>query len=672
MKTYEIFTPRIYYKDRQNGPLLMEEFDRMGIVRDSDRGGFQWSPSEKDNLLKATLKYQRPSPVYFERFELVISSQTEHKHAVSLNEEISPDMGLRLFQHGYHSWSWTGARSADERDQFCLLKWKHHLDENPETPFHSALPVPLPLNLVAQKGKFHSEFLVLLETNPAYLKKKHGKCLLYTTAGQGDQFVKFRVHLDPDTGKLIEFAIVWDGAGIELGGHAILTMTPVKHFNTARVRPRTHVRIKRAQPSPEEFLDNCMAEIARNFVRIKPEGSITGWCSWYYYYNKISEGVLLRNLRLVGEKKLGIDFFQIDDGWQKNIGDWTQTAPEFPSGMKFFADAIKDAKLHPGIWLAPIIARPDSDLAKTLNEIILCNADGDPVSALYNPLWGGTTYALDCTHPRYKEWLTDTIHTIVFDWGYPYLKLDFLYAACYRGAHYNRSMPPAVRLRETLELIRKTAGKNTFLLGCGSPIMPSIGPVNAMRIGRDVNSFWSSNAFSRIFKDRNYPSAAGCLQNAVTRSFMHHRFFINDPDCILVRDTNTDLTLDQVRLMSAVMSLTGGMILLSDDLETLSPDRLEVFRFALALHKKCAGKTALPLGLMDHHFPRGLYNPAGYLGLWNPTDRAERVDILLPEGLGSRLKKAVNLWDKQRIPWTVEDDHLEMSLAPYESVLVET
>jgi alpha-galactosidase len=96
---------------------------------------------------------------------------------------------------------------------------------------------------------------------------------------------------------------------------------------------------------------------------------------------------------------------------------------------------------------------------------------------------------------------------------------------------------------------------------------------------------------------------------------------------------------------------------------------MEIFRMALKIHKECAKHTALPLGLMEDHFPRGLYNKAGYLGIWNPTSRAERIQILLPEGLGPKLTRSTNLWDNRRIPWRIEDDTLEMSLAPFESVL---
>jgi len=672
MGYFERFEPRVYYRIRTGGPLIEEKFENRGFIRDSENKTFQWKPTERDDLLRGTLKLRMQTAVCLERFELRLSAKDLHKPSVSLHDDISPDSSLRLFQHGYHSWSWTGARESDETDDFCLLKWKHDLDENPETPFSSRIPVPLPVNVLPRKGIFHSEFLVMLETHARALKRKNGKCIVFTTFGQGDQFVKFRVHLAPRTGRLREFAIVWDGAGLHLAASAIITLTAVKHFNSVQIRPRTRVRIKRIQPAPAEFLDACVAQSARSFHPLAHGQPVTGWCSWYHYYNKISEGMLLRNLRMIQERKIEIDFFQIDDGWQKNIGDWTETSETFTSGMRFFADAILETGLKPGIWLAPFVARPGSRTFEESKELVLRDEEGDPVLALYNPLWGGNTYALDVTHPHFKKWLEHAINTIVHVWGYTYLKLDFLYAACYRGAHHDPRKGPAVRLRETLELIRRIAGKKTFLLGCGCPIMPSIGSVNAMRVGPDVNSRWGNDWLGTILRDRNYPSAEACLRSAINRSFMHRRFFMNDPDCLLVRDNSTHLSIDQVKLMASIMALTGGMILLSDDVESLSEDRLALFRLALRMHQKCARHTALPLGLMDEHFPRGLYNEGGFLGVWNPTSTPDRVHLLIPARLAGRLRNAKNIWDGHRIPWTVGEDWVEISLAPYECVVTET
>ncbi|MBL8022100.1 MAG: alpha-galactosidase [Leptospirales bacterium] len=671
MGYFDRFTARIYYRAKPEGSIYSEKFEERGIVRDSEKGTFQWKPGEKDSTLKGTLKLKGATPVYLERFELVLSARERKVPSVSLHDDISPDSSLRLFQHGYHSWSWTGSRQPHEVDDFSIFKWKHDIDENPETPFLQGM-LPLPLNLLPRRGAFHSEFLVMLETNTRTLKRKNGKCIAFSSVGPGDQFVKFRIQLGSHSGKLEELAIIWDGAGILLPGHAIISLTGVKHFENTGERPRTRVRVKRKQNDPAEFLETIANDVAQTFDPPKPGRAITGWCSWYHYYNKISEGILLRNLRLIRERNIKIDFFQIDDGWQKNIGDWLKTAPSFPSGMKFLADATRENGLTPGLWLAPFVARPDSDAFRENQDFLLRDSEGDPVFGLFNPLWGGNTFTFDVTHPRFKAWLENVIHTIVHVWGIPYLKLDFLYAGAYRGQYHDPRLAPATRLRQTYELIRKVAGKKAFLLGCGSPILPSIGPFNAMRIGKDVNSMWKNDLLGTILRDRNYPNAEGCLQNAITRSFMHRKFFLNDPDCILVRDNATKLNLDQVKLMASVMSLTGGMILLSDDLETLSNERLAIFNTALTIHKKCADHTALPLGLMEDHFPRGLYNPAGYLSLHNPTGNAERVQVRLPEGLGRSITRARNVWDGRRIPWTVVQDTVELSLAPYECVLTET
>ncbi|MCE9597385.1 MAG: alpha-galactosidase [Spirochaetia bacterium] len=663
MGYYDRFTARIYYRTKQDGHIYSETFEDRGIVRDSDRNTFQWKPGEKDATLKGTLKLKGTTEVYLERFELCLSARERKVPAVSLHDDISPDSSLRLFQHGYHSWSWTGARQPGERDNFCWLKWKHDIDENPETLLQGMLP--LPINIFPRKGIFHSEFLVMLETNTQALKRKNGKCIAFASTGPGDQFIKFRIQLGSHSGKLEEFAIVWDGAGILLPGHAIISLAGVKHYENVQQRSKTRTPIRRAQTDPANFLESMATDVAKSFDTPQFGPAITGWCSWYHYYNKITEGILLRNLRLIRERKIKIDFFQIDDGWQKHIGDWLETAPTFPSGMKFLADATKENGLTPGVWLAPFVARPDSDAFKQNQDFVLRDREGDPVFGLFNPLWGGNTFTFDVTHPRFKAWLENVIHTIVHDWGIPYLKLDFLYAGAYRGQYHDPRIAPASRLRQTYELIRKVAGKKTFLLGCGSPIAPSIGPFNAMRIGRDVNSMWKNDWLGTILRDRNYPNAEGCLQNAITRSFMHRKFFLNG-------DNATKLNLDQVRLMASVMSLTGGMILLSDDLETLAEDRLTIFNTALTIHKKCAAHTALPLGLMDDHFPRGLYNPAGFLSLHNPTARAERIQVRLPTGVTRGLSKARNIWDGRRIPWSIAEDMVELSLAPYECVLTET
>ncbi len=48
-----------------------------------------------------------------------------------------------------------------------------------------------------------------------------------------------------------------------------------------------------------------------------------GWCSWYYYYSKITQEEMMKNFEFFKKHRdaLPIDFIQLDDGYQAAIGD---------------------------------------------------------------------------------------------------------------------------------------------------------------------------------------------------------------------------------------------------------------------------------------------------------------------------------------------------------------
>lgn len=663
MKFPEDAEVRLYLRrEREAGPV--EEIPLAGDadVRTSASGDFELQLNRSEQEIRPLLRRKREPDVYLERLELRLSA---HEFAsISLHPSIDIDARYRLYQHGYQSWTNTGLRQHTESDEYVRLKWKHAMDENFETPHQGALPAgALPIYAFAAAGKFHSEHLVGLEQIEAPGAPWR---LLFAAGHPVHHHLKFRVILDPHSGRLKEFAAIWDFNGRLFESHARESLTPLVWDYSDPARSQSAGGF-------ENFLDAGVAKLAGKFPRPRFEGSMIGWCSWYYYYTKISESIILENLRQIQHKELRMDLFQIDDGWQRAIGDWTTVNEKFPSGMAFLAREIKKTGMRAGIWLAPFLAREESNLFREYPEMILRQPHSDkPVPALYNPLWGGWTYALDASHPRFKAWLSHVIHTIVHEWGYDYLKLDFLYAACFRGQHAQMSATGARRYEEAMLLIRRVAGKKTFILGCGAPMWSSVGLFDGMRIGMDVNHIWDGDMMSAVLNDRNYPTARGSLINTLTRSFMHRRFWLNDPDCLMVRGRNTKLTEKQVYLLASVMAISGGMLLLSDDLTILEPERLEIWKRAVSVNRKCAYYTPLPLGLLEHRFPRGLYNPAGYIGFWNPTHGPERVEAPLPPGLDeSALRGARNLWTDEEPLWTVENRRVALSLAPFESVLVQ-
>jgi len=136
----------------------------------------------------------------------------------------------------------------------------------------------------------------------------------------------------------------------------------------------------------------------------------------------------------------------------------------------------------------------------------------------------------------------------------------------------DQSETRASALRKALLAVRAAVGPDVFLVGCGCPIGSGIGVFDAMRIGCDVGPKWLPD----IPWDKwNMPSVRTALRNSITRSFMHKRWWINDPDCVLLRST-TALTDNELRTIATVVALAGGMFMLSDELGLVPQHRLRI------------------------------------------------------------------------------------------------
>ena len=83
-------------------------------------------------------------------------------------------------------------------------------------------------------------------------------------------------------------------------------------------------------------------------------------------------------------------------------------------------------------------------------------------------------------------------------------------------------------------------------------------------------------------------STLNALRNVLSRWWMHDSLWLNDPDCLMVRDTDTALTPDEVRTLATVIALSGGMVLDSDNLRKLSDENRRVISMSLPVYGKCA------------------------------------------------------------------------------------
>ncbi len=350
----------------------------------------------------------------------------------------------------------------------------------------------------------------------------------------------------------------------------------------------------------------------------------TGWCTWYHHFDGISEEAVLADLARLAElgRGLPLEVFQIDDGYQAGVGDWLETNDRFPHGMKWLAARIREAGLKPGLWLAPFTVRPGTRVYEDHPDWVLRDEAGEPVPGGVN--WGGTFYGLDVTHPEVEAHLRRIVRTVVRDWGYRYLKLDFLYCASLPGRRHDRRLTRAGALRRGLEVIRDEVPE-AFILGCGCPLQPAVGLVDAMRIGPDVAPFWTPSP--PLETDPSSPAALSSIRNVFARAFTHGRLWVNDPDCLLARDRETMLTADEVRTLATALACSGGTLVLSDRLADLSKERLDLVRRVLPPSGR-AGRPVEPLG---ETLPSAVVVPPGE----RPPDAAGgrgRTDTARPAG----------------------------------------
>jgi hypothetical protein len=394
----------------------------------------------------------------------------------------------------------------------------------------------------------------------------------------------------------------------------------------------------------EEYADMVAIE---NEVEIKEPPA--GYCTWYadQFGGACNEKEII-NLTNKKKKKLvpcGFNFVQIDDGWQDGTSNdgprrnFLRVDPNgpYPNGMQPTADYIRSKRMRAGIWLLPFSGSPeDDDWDKTLfaqsgvtDELnaqgrpvrpfkIYANKEGEP----YRSRWTGAT--VDMTNPAAQERLRKTIEQMANDWHINYFKLDGFNGALgveniydtrngeYHeddlgdAVYHNPEITPVAAHRIGLEIVRKAAGADAFILGCNvsqnmRAMGASFGLVDAMRIGPDNGADW------------------GALKSGpwhgTNRYFLNGRVWWNDPDPVYVKDA---MPLEHARLIATWVAVSGQLYAFSDWLPNLSEERLNILRRTMRPH----GLTSVrPVDFFNEDFPKiwHLTTPYGEPNMWEQS-----------------------------------------------------
>jgi len=331
-------------------------------------------------------------------------------------------------------------------------------------------------------------------------------------------------------------------------------------------------------------------------VRLNP--IINGWCNWYYTHEYISEDEVLRNADFAASflKQYGLEFIQIDAGWFRTYGDW-EGNERFPHGMKWLAAQIRERGLRAGIWLAPYCIAEGTDLFTRHQDWLITDREGKvkqcggglttPQAGPYGiPSLMKKVYGLDVTHPDAANWLREQCRKISADWGYDFLKIDFVEWSLLSAERYrNPAVSQAAAYRLGMQTIRDGIGPKSHLLDCG-PMNCTVGLVDSARIELDQPHLtweqYTANSSS------NAPAMA-------KRYYFNRKTWTNDADHLGL----ALLTLPQARAAASIIAMSGGTMISGDRLIDLDPERLEILRKVFPSY----GAAARPIDLFEADKP---------------------------------------------------------------------
>lgn len=391
--------------------------------------------------------------------------------------------------------------------------------------------------------------------------------------------------------------------------------------------------------SPEEAIAAFADRKARRYgARNSRPRSV--FCTWYYYGLTVTQEDVLTNLERMQALKLPFDVFQIDEGWERTLGDWAPNE-KFPLPMSELARRIREAGYEPGIWTSPFVAKETAPVWQEHPEWILRDKAGQPCIF---PMNDTTYYVFDITHPGTLPYFTALYRRLTFDWGYTYHKLDFTRAAViYPGADFHdKHVTLAQAYFRAVSAIRQGMGEEAYFLMCGGLYDPIIGLVDAQRSGSDVLSMWSSTI------NKGGKTAPYTIKQSLLRYYMN-RWWHNDPDALMVRRNDTmerglRLTLgllndDEARTVTVNQLIGGGIICSTEPLDRIDPDRRDLLRHVLPL----LPAQVQPLHLMDGgRFP-------------------DRVRITFPDRV---LIAQINWSDTKSMPAAVTLDEATLGFVP--------
>ncbi len=314
------------------------------------------------------------------------------------------------------------------------------------------------------------------------------------------------------------------------------------------------------------------------------------YCTWNYgIYTNITEDVCIKRIKIAGQLQNG-GIFQLDHGYQPPHAphaswgyldayypDATHTwdTARFPGGPRRIVKESQRHGLTPAIWWTP---RLDigGPIATDHPDWIAINRHGRPIEHV------GDLHP-DYSVPAVRDFIQRTIRTIIHDWGFAGIKLDFFSWAFDAPDLAYRYGGTSVQWRRwLLGLIRRELGPRGYFLYCiscplGNPFLALDG-CDSFRAGTDIDrGHWATHVANCSWFLASFPACG-------------RRTWFTDMDSFM---GSPEFPANERRFRCAMGYLTSGMMDFSGPIEQLDQAALRDYR---RLCQRCdqGGKVLVP------------------------------------------------------------------------------
>lgn len=264
-----------------------------------------------------------------------------------------------------------------------------------------------------------------------------------------------------------------------------------------------------------------------------PEKTVTGWCSWFAFRDRVTEKDIHNTVAVLSKKLVpyGLEYLQIDDGYQSEpIGEpesWLISNRKFPNGLKNLAGFIESEGMVPAIWTN--VNFRDNETAKANQHLFIRDSKG----SLSERKWVG--YCLDGSNPETINRFIRPTYEGLKKMGWKYFKVDGLRHLRYDGynnypAFFNsRNATRSEAFRNIVKSIREEIGPGNYLMACWGARPELAGIIDACRIGTDgygIGGLSQYNSFNNVVwqNDPDHIEAFGkfayrdCMATSMTGS----------------------------------------------------------------------------------------------------------------------------------------------------------